>query len=148
LRKINEAIMALLLEWHFDKDEILEAYVNEVYLAQDGKRSINGFGLASYFYFERPLAELSVDQHALLVGLVKGPSYYNPRRHPERARTRRNLVLDVMLKLELIDAQEAVRAKQRGLGVSRFERKAINFLTWCAASCSGTTAMRTLPRKA
>ncbi|MCK5481487.1 MAG: transglycosylase domain-containing protein, partial [Gammaproteobacteria bacterium] len=126
LRKINEAIMALLLEWHYSKDEILEAYVNEVYLGQDGKRSINGFGLASYFYFERPLAELSVDQYALLVGLVKGPSYYNPRRHPERARGRRNLVLDVMLKLELIDAQEVARAKQRGLGVSHIERKAIN----------------------
>jgi len=126
VRKINEAFMALLLEWHYDKDEILEAYVNEVYLGQDGKRSINGFGLASYFYFERPLSELSVEQYALLVGLVKGPSYYNPRRHPERARSRRNLVLDVMVQLELLDAQEAERAKQRGLGVSHYERKAIN----------------------
>ena len=126
LRKINEAIMALLLEWHYDKDEILEGYLNEVYLAQDGKRSINGFGLASYFYFERPLAELSIEQYALLVGLVKGPSYYNPRRHPERARSRRNLVLDIMLQLELIDKQTASRAKQKGLGVSPFGRKAIN----------------------
>jgi len=126
LRKINEAIMALLLEWHYDKDEILEGYINEVYLAQDGKRSINGFGLASYFYFERPLAELSIEQYALLVGLVKGPSYYNPRRHPERARSRRNLVLDIMLQLELIDKQTASRAKQKGLGVSPYGRKAIN----------------------
>ncbi len=126
LRKINEAFMALLLEWHYDKDDILEAYLNEVYLGQDGQRSINGFGLASYFYFERPLAELSVERYALLVGLVKGPSYYNPRRHPERARSRRNLVLDVMAQLELIDAEEAGRAKQRGLGVSDIGRKAIN----------------------
>jgi len=126
LRKVNEAIMALLLEWHYDKDEILEAYVNEVYLGQDGKRSINGFGLASYFYFERPLSELSVEQYALLVGLVKGPSYYNPRRHPERALDRRNLVLDMMVQLELLDVQEAERAKQRGLGVSHPGRKAIN----------------------
>ncbi|MGB5440050.1 MAG: penicillin-binding protein 1B [Gammaproteobacteria bacterium] len=126
LRKINEAFMALLLEWHYEKDEILEAYLNEVYLGQDGQRSINGFGLASYFYFERPLAELTVERYALLVGLVKGPSYYNPRRHPERARSRRNLVLDVMAKLQLIDAEEAERAKQRVLGVSDIGRKAIN----------------------
>ena len=125
-RKINEAIMSLLLEWHYNKDEILEAYLNEVYLGQDGNRAIHGFGLASYFYFERPLAELSVDQYALLVAMVKGPSYYNPRRHPERATARRNLVLDVMTELELITADESARAKARKLGVSPYQRKAIN----------------------
>ncbi len=126
VRKVNEAIMALLLEWHYTKEEILEAYLNEVYLGQDGNRSIHGFGLASYFYFERPLTELSVDQYALLVGLVKGPSYYNPRRHPERALARRNHVLDVMSQLELVTPDEAARAKSRQLGVSPFGRKAIN----------------------
>ena len=126
VRKVNEAIMALLLELHYEKDEILEAYLNEVYLAQDGRRSINGFGLASYFYFDRPLAELSVDQYALLVGLVKGPSYYNPWRHPERARARRNLVLGVMADLQLISASEAARAKTQRLGVGSVGRKAIN----------------------
>jgi penicillin-binding protein 1B len=126
VRKFNEAIMALLLEWHYNKDEILEAYLNEVYLGQDGNRAIHGFGLGSYFYFERPLTELSVEQYALLVGLVKGPSYYNPRRHPERALARRNLVLDVMAELELITPEEAARAKSRKLGVSPFKRKAIN----------------------
>ena len=126
LRKINEAIMALLVEWHYNKNEILEAYLNEVYLGQDGNRAIHGFGLASYFYFERPLTELSVDQYALLVGLVKGPSYYNPRRHPERATSRRNLVLDVMAELELITPDVAATARLRKLGVSAFKRKAIN----------------------
>jgi penicillin-binding protein 1B len=125
-RKINEAIMSLLLEWHYSKDEILEAYLNEVYLGQDGNRAIHGFGLASYFYFERPLAELDIAQYALLVGMVKGPSYYNPRRHPERAIARRNLVLDVMAQLELITAEEAARAKASKPGVSDFQRKAIN----------------------
>jgi penicillin-binding protein 1B len=125
-RKLNEAIMSLLLEWHYDKDEILEAYLNEVYLGQDGNRAIHGFGLASYFYFERPLAELSIDQMALLVAMVKGPSYYNPRRHPERATARRNLVLDVMAGLELITTEESARAKARKLGVSDYQRKAIN----------------------
>jgi penicillin-binding protein 1B len=126
VRKINEAIMALLLEWHYNKDEILEAYLNEVYLGQDGNRAIHGFGLASYFYFERPLTELSVDQYALLVGLVKGPSYYNPRRHPQRALARRNRVLDVMAELELITPEQAAQARPRKLGVSPFKRKAIN----------------------
>ena len=125
-RKINEAIMALLLEWHYEKDEILEAYLNEVYLGQDGNRSIHGFGLASHFYFERPLSELSVDQFALLVGLVKGPSYYNPRTHPERATRRRNFVLDVMVEQGVISREEASRAKSRGLGVSRTTNKAID----------------------
>ena len=126
VRKLNEAIMAVLLELHYSKDEILEAYLNEVYLAQDGDRSINGFGLASYFYFERPLAELSVDQYALLVGLVKGPSYYNPWKHPDRALARRNLVLDVMADMQLISKDEAVRARTQRLGVGSVGRKAIN----------------------
>jgi penicillin-binding protein 1B len=125
-RKLNEAVMALMLEWHYEKDEILEAYLNEVYLGQDGNRAVHGFGLASHFYFERPLAELSIEQFALLVGLVKGPSYYNPRRHPERARERRNLVLGVMADLGLVSADEATRAQSRKLGVSRYRRTAIN----------------------
>jgi penicillin-binding protein 1B len=125
-RKLNEAVMTLMLEWHYEKNEILEAYLNEVYLGQDGNRAVHGFGLASHFYFERPLAELSIEQFALLVGLVKGPSYYNPRRHPERARERRNLVLGVMADLGLVTADEATRAKSRKLGVSRYRRTAIN----------------------
>ncbi len=122
-RKINEAIMSLLLEWHYNKDEILEAYLNEVYLGQDGNRAIHGFGLASYFYFERPLAELSIDQYALLVGMVKGPSYYNPRRHPERASARRNLVLDVMAQLELITAGGIGTGKGQQAGCQRLPEK-------------------------
>jgi penicillin-binding protein 1B len=126
VRKINEAIMSMLVELHYEKDEILEAYLNEVYLGQDGQRAVHGFGLASYFYFERPLAELRVDQYALLVGLVKGPSYYNPWKHAERARARRNLVLDVMADLGLITKEEATRAKSQQLGVGGTGRKAIN----------------------
>lgn len=96
VRKANEAIMALLLELNFSKDEILEAYLNEIYLGQDGARSINGFGLAAWYWFQTPLEELSLHEIALLVGMVKGPSYYNPRRYPERALERRNLVLQLL----------------------------------------------------
>lgn len=95
-RKFTEAIMALLVEYRYDKDEILEAYLNEIYLGQDGQRAIHGFGLASLFYFEQPLSALRPEQVALLVALVKGPSYYDPRRSPPRALERRDLVLRVM----------------------------------------------------
>ena len=96
-RKFNEAIMALLLEFHYQKTEILEAYINEIYLGQDGRRSIHGFGLASQFYFGQSLKKLAPQQVALLVALVKGPSYYDPRRHNLRAFERRNLVLKVLV---------------------------------------------------
>jgi penicillin-binding protein 1B len=71
-------------------------YLNEVFVGQDGQRAVHGFGLASQFFFSQPLSELKLHQVALLVGMVKGPSYYNPRRNPERALERRNLVLDVL----------------------------------------------------
>lgn len=96
-RKINEAIMAVLLESQYNKSAILGAYVNEINLGQNGNQSINGFGIAAQFYFNKPLAELNLPQQALLVAIAKGPSYYNPRKYPERAKTRRDLVLQNML---------------------------------------------------
>ncbi len=116
-RKINEAIMALLLEFHYGKDEILEAYLNEIYLGQDGQRSIHGFGLAARFYFGRPLRELRLSQLAMLVGMVKGPSWYDPRRHPARATARRNLVLRVLAEQQLIDKEQLQMASGEALGV-------------------------------
>ncbi|OAD24043.1 penicillin-binding protein 1B [Candidatus Thiomargarita nelsonii] len=118
-RKINEAIMALLLEWHYSKNEILEVYMNEVYLGQAGKRAIHGMGLAAQFFFNRPLKELELPQFALLVTLVRGASLYNPRKHPERAKKRRNLVLDVMLSTGKISKEEAKAAKEAPLGLEK-----------------------------
>ena len=119
LRKANEAIMSLLLEFHYSKDEILEAYLNEVYLGQDGKRAIHGFAQGSRFYFNRNLSELEPEQFALLVGLVKGASYYNPRNHPDRALSRRNQVLDILTTNQLISAEQIDQLKTRPLGVTR-----------------------------
>ncbi len=116
-RKINEAIMALLLEWHYTKAEILETYLNEVYLGQDGSRAIHGFGLASQFYFQRPLDQLQPQQVALLVALVKGPSYYDPRRSPVRAKQRRDVVLDVLAEQKVLTPAQATLAKAQPLGV-------------------------------
>lgn len=118
-RKINEALMAVLLELHYDKEEILQAYLNEVFLGQDGNRAVHGFGLASQYYFSQPLAELEVHQVALLVGMVKGASFYNPRRHPERATERRNLVLDMLAEQGAISTEQLTAAKQQPLGVTR-----------------------------
>ncbi|WP_394183233.1 transglycosylase domain-containing protein [Marinomonas posidonica] len=95
-RKLTEVIMSLLLEFHYSKQDIITAYMNEVYLAQIGNRALHGFAAASQHFFGRPLNELNIDEFALLVGMVKGPSLYNPQRSPERAKTRRNVVLSVL----------------------------------------------------
>lgn len=116
-RKLNEAVMALLLEWHYDKNDILEAYLNEVNLGQQGNLSVNGFGLASQFYFGQPIGELSLPQVALLVGMVKGPSFYNPRRQPERALERRNVVLDSLYREGVISLPARDAAMKAELGV-------------------------------
>ena len=116
-RKVNEALMALLLEWHYDKKEILETYLNEVNIGQNGNRSINGFGLAAQFYFGQPISELSLHQVALLVGLVKGPSFYNPWRNPERALERRNIVLANLFKDGHITQSQFEKAKEKPLGI-------------------------------
>lgn len=118
-RKVNEAIMALLLESHFSKQEILETYINEVYLGQDGNRAIHGFGLGSLFYFNKPLGELQPHEMALLIAIVKGPSHYDPRRRPERVIERRNLVLDEFASAGLIRPEQAQSGKKLPLGVSR-----------------------------
>jgi penicillin-binding protein 1B len=116
-RKFAEMIMALEMEWHYSKDKIIEAYLNEVYLGQDGSRAIHGFGLAASFYFGRPIGELRPEQVALLVGMVKGANYYNPRRNPDRAMARRNTVIDVMIELGLVDQTTGNEWQARPLGV-------------------------------
>jgi penicillin-binding protein 1B len=116
-RKATEAVMAMRLEAHFSKEEILVAYLNEVYLGQDGSRAIHGFGLGSEYYFAKPLAELDAGEVAMLIGLVKGPSYYDPRKHADRALARRNLVLQQLAEAHLIDAAAAQRAAAASLGL-------------------------------
>jgi penicillin-binding protein 1B len=116
-RKLNEALIALLLEFHFEKGEILEAYLNEVYVGQQGPRAVHGFGLAAHFFFGRRLQELELAEMALLVALVRGPSYYNPRLHPQRAKQRRDLALDMMAEQEVVTEETVEQEKARPLGV-------------------------------
>ncbi len=127
-RKAVEAVMALLLELHYEKDAILEAYINEIFLGQAGRRAVHGFGLGSQHYFRRPLAELKLHQVALLVGMIKGPSYYDPWKHPERALRRRNLVLDIMSTEQVLPADTIAIARRRPLDIAeRRESLTTNF---------------------
>lgn len=105
-RKAKEAFIALILDYRFSKDAILEAYFNEIYMGQNGSRAVHGFGLASKFYFNKSLAQLKADEFALLVAMIKGPSYYNPQRQPERARERRDLVLQLMVSENILSSQD------------------------------------------
>ena len=116
-RKANEAYMALLMDARYSKDRILELYMNEVYLGQSGDNEIRGFPLASLYYFGRPVEELSLDQQALLVGMVKGASIYNPWRNPKLALERRNLVLRLLQQQKIIDQELYDMLSARPLGV-------------------------------
>ena len=109
--------MSLVLDWRYDKNRILETYLNEIYLGQNGDIQIHGFALASQFYFGRSIREISLDQIALLVGMVKGPSLYNPWRNPQYALDRRNVVLKLMLDHQMIGDELYEMLSKRPLGV-------------------------------
>lgn len=116
-RKLREAFMSLSLELRYSKDELLQAYINEIYLGQDGARAIHGFGLASRYYFGKPLGELDTHEIALLIAVVRGPSYYDPFRHGERALARRNLVLDLLAQQNVISSDSRQTAMNQPLGI-------------------------------
>ncbi|GAL21407.1 multimodular transpeptidase-transglycosylase [Vibrio maritimus] len=118
-RKVREVLIALILDYRYSKDRILEAYLNEVYLGQSRGEAIHGFGLASRLYFGQPLQDLRIDQLAMLVGMVKGPSYYNPIRHPERAKQRRDLVLRLMMDQGMLTGREFEMAASRDLDLQK-----------------------------
>jgi penicillin-binding protein 1B len=123
-RKVNEAIMALILEYRYSKDQLLEAYINEVYLGQNYANGIYGFGLAAEFYFGRTLEQLNNEQIAMLVGQVKGPSFYDPWRHPDNALTRRDLVLKLMFQSDLLSKNQYQQAIESPLSI-RYHRKLV-----------------------
>ena len=126
LRKLNEVVMALILEARYSKDEILEAYMNEIYLGQDGARAIHGFGLASQYYFSRSMDELELHHAALLVALVRGPSYYDPVKTPDKAKARRDRVLDEMAELAYVTKAQAEQAKRQPLDVVKDPHQSIS----------------------
>ena len=121
-RKLKEALMALIIEVRYSKDQLLEAYLNEVYLGQHYANGIYGFGLAAKFYFGKPITQLDHEQIALIVAQVKGPSYYDPWRHPKRAKTRRDLILRLMFEQNLLSVHEFEQAVTMPLTVREQRR--------------------------
>jgi len=101
-RKINEAFMAMLMELNYDKNYILERYMNTVYLAQQGSMAIQGFASASQFYFDKKVDDLDLREMATLVALLKGPSYYNPVKYPDRLNKRVDMILSMHTKYKKI----------------------------------------------
>jgi penicillin-binding protein 1B len=118
-RKLTELVMAVLLELHYGKDEILETYLNEIYLGQDRDRAIHGIGLAAQFYFGKEVQHLTLAEAATLVGMVKGPAHYDPYRHPARTLERRNLVLHETRDQGAVTMAQYAAARAAPLGVSR-----------------------------
>lgn len=126
-RKLREAVMAIVLDLAYDKTELMTAYINEVYLGQEGTRAIHGFGLASRFYFGKNLADLELHEIALLVAALRGPSYYDPRRFPARARERRDLVLELLAERDVISPDAGAAATSRDLDVVERQGAATNY---------------------
>lgn len=116
-RKVLEIGLALVIEARFDKRTILESYLNRAYIGQNGALAVHGFGAGAEFYFGRPLESLDPAEIALLIGLVKGPSYYDPRRNPERAITRRRVVLGQMAETGLLNPAQLESALKAPLAV-------------------------------
>jgi penicillin-binding protein 1B len=130
-RKLLEIPTALSLERHLSKKQLLELYLNEVYLGQEGSISIHGMPQASTTLFGKNITDISVDEAATLAGIIKAPSYYNPRKHPERAKERRDTVLAKMRDLGHISEAEYKAAVQRPLRVSQQQehRRIAQFFT-------------------
>ena len=118
-RKVQEAMIAVLLDFKYTKDQLLEIYLSEVYLGQSQGKAIHGFPLAARLYFGRPIEELRVDQLAMLVGLVKGPSYYNPWRYPERVQNRRDLILRMMMENGFLTSDQYANAVSQPLDIQK-----------------------------
>jgi penicillin-binding protein 1B len=118
LRKVREAAIAVFLERRHSKEEILEAYLNEVYLGQDGGLAIHGVARAAEFYFQKDVSQLDLREAALLAGIIRGPSLYSPIRHPESAERRRNLVLEVMNARGVIDDDTFAAARKSPLNIA------------------------------
>lgn len=116
-RKITEALMAIMMELRFSKAEILELYLNEIFLGQSGNRAVHGFALASKYYFGRPVDQLKLHETTLLVSMIPAPSFYNPRKNPDRALKRRNLVLQTLENTGAISSYTAESFSELPLGI-------------------------------
>ena len=111
-RKLNEAWLSTALEWRYSKDQILEAYLNEIYLGQVGGSAVRGIGAASRAYFGKEVHQLTLSEAALLAGMIRGPNSYSPTANPDRARERRDVVLTRLRELGKISEVDYRRARR------------------------------------
>lgn len=140
-RKLREALMAVIVEYRFSKSEILERYINEIYLGQRGAQGIFGVWEASQFYFAKEPHELTIGEMALLAGLISGPNRYTPFRHPERALGRRNFALGRMLDQGDITPEqyeEALREPLPGRSSPRQQASAPYFVDFVRKELAGS----------
>ncbi|HSF04365.1 MAG TPA: PBP1A family penicillin-binding protein [Methylomirabilota bacterium] len=114
-RKLREAWLAAVIEWHYDKERILESYLNEIYLGQRGGLAIRGVGAASESYFGKQVHQLTLAEAALLAGMVRAPNSYSPVLHPERSRQRRDAVLARLRELQRISLADYEAARREPL---------------------------------
>ena len=114
-RKVREAWLAVLVEWRYSKEQILEAYLNEVYLGQRGPLAIRGIGAASRAYYAKEVHQLTPGEAALLAGMIRAPNTYSPVLNPESAKKRRDVVLARMGELKMLDAAALDRARKEPL---------------------------------
>ncbi|HUO83583.1 MAG TPA: PBP1A family penicillin-binding protein [Thermoanaerobaculia bacterium] len=121
-RKAIEAVMAIILEARYSKSAILEAYLNEIYLGQNGSVQIVGVQRASQVYFGKNVSNLTLPESATLAGIIRSPNYYSPSRHPERATERRNVILGSMREIEMIDQTEYEKAAAAPMTRNRYPR--------------------------
>jgi penicillin-binding protein 1B len=112
-RKVQELVLALLLEARYGKQQILEAYLNEIYLGGSSGVSLMGVGAASRAYFGKDPGQLDLAEAATLAGMIRSPAAHSPSAHPEKAKARRDWVLERMRKLELADAERIDQALAR-----------------------------------
>jgi penicillin-binding protein 1B len=134
-RKFKEVLMALTMEWIYEKDVILEIYLNEIYLGQNGSVSVNGIGEASLFYFNKQVSELSLNEGATIAAIIRAPGVYSPYVDKERCQHRRDWVLGRMLKQGWISEEELLIVQAQPLQTSGFEnyaKKAPYFLDYLA----------------
>jgi penicillin-binding protein 1B len=116
-RKAQEMMIALVLETKLHKEGIFQLYSNEVYMGQSGSYSINGVGEAASTYFNKDVVNLTLPECAFLAGIIRGPSLYSPYRDPERAKSRRNQVLDSMVEAGFLARDKAEQAKASELKI-------------------------------
>ena len=132
-RKLKELILSVIIELKYDKREILEIYLNEIYLGQKGSVAINGIGEASYFYFGKPVKHLTLSEAAIIAGLIKAPNHYSPYRDTARCQSRRDAVLQAMHRWEWIaetELQTALEEPIKAVGFIVAETKAPYFIDY------------------